>query len=109
MLWLGGVVENKGLVVDKIVSQTDVAATIINQTGGESNNFSFSKNIFDSTTNEWAFFTFNDGFGFIEKEKSVLFDNVGRRILKSTGNGSDSFLKKGKALQQVVYQDFINK
>jgi phosphoglycerol transferase MdoB-like AlkP superfamily enzyme len=109
MLWLGGAVENKGMVIEKIVSQTDVAASIIYQTGGEPNNYFFSKNIFDSTYKEWAFFTFNDGFGFVEKDNTVLFDNVGKQILKGTGQHIESLLMKGKALQQVVYQDFMDK
>jgi phosphoglycerol transferase MdoB-like AlkP superfamily enzyme len=109
MLWLGGALKYKGMVVDKIISQTDVASSIIYQTGGDPSNYKYSKNIFDSTSAEWAFFTFNDGFGFVDKSSSILFDNVGKQIIAGKINPDFSNLNKGKALQQKLYEDYMNK
>jgi phosphoglycerol transferase MdoB-like AlkP superfamily enzyme len=109
MLWLGGALKYKGMVVDKIISQTDVASSIIYQTNGNPLNYKYSKNIFDSTSGEWAFFTFNDGFGFVDKSSSLLFDNVGKHIIAGKINPDFSNLNRGKALQQKLYEDYMNK
>jgi phosphoglycerol transferase MdoB-like AlkP superfamily enzyme len=109
MLWLGGALKYKGMVVDKIISQTDVASSVIYQTGGDPLNYKYSKNIFDSISGEWAFFTFNDGFGFIDKSNALLFDNVGKQIISGYVNPDSGNLYKGKALQQMVYKDYLNK
>jgi phosphoglycerol transferase MdoB-like AlkP superfamily enzyme len=109
MLWLGGALKYNGMVVDKIISQTDVASSVIYQTGGDPLNYKYSKNIFDSISGEWAFFTFNDGFGFIDKSNALLFDNVGKQIISGYVNPDSGNLYKGKALQQMVYKDYLNK
>jgi phosphoglycerol transferase MdoB-like AlkP superfamily enzyme len=109
MLWLGGAVDRSGLVVDKVVSQLDIAATLSKQVGANEKLFPFSKNIFDSTYQEWAFFTFNNGFGLVQRERTFVFDNVGKQYIMKEGAVSIGDLNKGKALQQVTYQDFIDR
>ncbi len=109
MLWLGGAVSQPGLVIKKIISQTDMAASLIYQTGGNASNYKYSKNIFDSTSKEWAFFTFNDGFGFIENSQSFIFDNVSNQIIAGYLNKGSHIVNKGKALQQMLYDDYLNK
>lgn len=109
MLWLGGAVDRSGLVIDKVVSQLDIAATLSKQVGANEKLFPFSKNIFDSTYQEWAFFTFNNGFGLVQRDRVLVFDNVGKQYILKEGAVSGEDLKKGKALQQATYQDFIDR
>jgi phosphoglycerol transferase MdoB-like AlkP superfamily enzyme len=109
MLWLGGALTKKGIVVDKIVSQTDLAATLTAQFEINNSHFPFSKNILASGTDFWSFFQFNDGFGFVQNRKYFLFDNVGKQIMSSHGEVTNHDLQKGQALQQFIYDDFINK
>ena len=109
MLWLGGALDLQGVVIDKVVSQLDLATTLVQQVGVKDPLFPFSKNIFDSTYKEWAFFTFNNGFGLVQPRKAFVFDNVGRQVILNDSAVGEGDLRVGKALQQVSYQDYLDK
>lgn len=109
MLWLGGALNQQGVVVDKVVSQLDLATTLVQQVGMKEPLFPFSKNIFDSSYKEWAFFTFNNGFGLVQPSRAYVFDNVGKQVIFQEGTGAQPDLNTGKALQQITYQDYLNK
>ncbi|MGZ8557073.1 MAG: LTA synthase family protein, partial [Chitinophagaceae bacterium] len=109
MLWIGGALNKKSIVIDKVVSQLDIAATLSKQLGLNTSAFPFSKNVFDSTGRSWAFFTFNDGFGFVDASGRLVFDNVGKRPIHQEGNAGPQKTEAGKAMMQVVYEDFLKK
>jgi phosphoglycerol transferase MdoB-like AlkP superfamily enzyme len=109
MLWLGGAVKEKRLVVDKITSQLDIAASLAGQTSLDEKNFPFSKNSLAADYKPWAFFSFNNGFGYVQPSGSFIFDNVGRTIVVQKGTITPSVLDAGKALQQQTFQDFFDK
>ena len=108
VLFLGGAVQQKGLVIDRVCSQLDIAATLMGQTSAKGV-FPFSKNIMDNSSSPWAFFNFNDGFGFLLPEYEVLFDNIGKKVIYQGGKADDGRLQAGKALQQHIYQDYVDK
>jgi phosphoglycerol transferase MdoB-like AlkP superfamily enzyme len=109
MLWLGGALSQSGGVVDKVVSQLDIASTLAQQIGEKKPLFPFSRNIFDSSYKQWAFFTFNNGFGLVQPDKAFVFDNVGKQVILNHGAVGEPDLKVGKALQQMTYQDYLDK
>ncbi len=106
MLWTGGVVSNHQKI-NKTASQVDLAATLLSQLNLPAN-YPFSKNI-SSGTQAWAYFCFNDGFGFVNQKGHFLFDNVGRKIIRQTGKISPIDISYGKALQQRTFQDYLDK
>jgi hypothetical protein len=57
----------------------------------------------------WAFFTFTNGFGFIESQKKMVFDNVGKIVMEESGNIEERDIFFGKALQQAAFQDYMDK
>ncbi len=107
MLWLGGALKQPGSN-NKIISQLDVATTLSAQVNGTTV-FPFSKNVFDSSQKSWAFFSFNNGWGFVQPAKTVVFDNVGKQIIEQSGAVLPKDVESGKALQQVTYQNFLEK
>lgn len=109
MLWLGGALKQKGMVIDKVMSQMDIAAMLTKQTGFTENYFPFSKNALDSTIKPWAFFCFNNGFGYVDSAGTVVFDNVGKQLIDKQGSVSPAQIEAGKVLQQYTYEDFIRK
>lgn len=110
MLWLGGALSRQGIVIDRIASQVDLAETITRQfTTIHPQLFPFSKNFLDTTTHQWAYFNFNNGFGFIQPGKQYVYDNVGRQLIHSVGNIDSTDIRAGKALQQFFMQDYIEK
>ncbi|MFN2439004.1 MAG: LTA synthase family protein [Chitinophagaceae bacterium] len=108
ILWLGGALSRTGETIDKVISQLDMPATITAQLGIKEKYFPFSKNIFDTATKEWAFYSFNNGFGFIQNKKTFVFDNVGGNVLEQQGSIAID-MECAKALQQIIYQDFLDK
>lgn len=109
MLWLGGALKKRGVVIDRVVSQLDIAASLGGQVGLDQKEFPFSRNVFDSTAGSWAFFTFNDGFGMIDSSGKLVYDNVGRQPISQQGKGAKERERSGKALMQRIYGDFISK
>lgn len=109
MLWLGGALQQKGMMIDKVISQLDLAATLSKQAGFTQNYFPFSKNILDPSVLPWAFYTFNNGFGFVDSSGRLVFDNVGKLPVQQEGATGAKEIEAGKAMQQSTYEDFLRK
>ena len=105
MLWIGGTITSPRKI-DTYANQTDLAATLMNQLGLSTKDFIFSKDILDPNDPHYAFYTFNNGFGFIDTSGISVYDNEGNRILlESPSEGSEERIRKGKALLQTLYDD----
>ncbi|SOE19909.1 Phosphoglycerol transferase MdoB [Spirosomataceae bacterium TFI 002] len=107
MLWTGGAV-SKPRIVNKVFSQTDLAKTLLNQLKIPSTEYKWSKDIFDPKTKSWAYFSFNDGFGFVNSTNQFLYDNVGKVSIESKGDIDPKALERAKALQQSTFEDYLN-
>ena len=108
MLWLGGALARTG-TYEPVCSQLDIAATLSGQLGAAGKPFPFSKDLADNSTRPWAFFTFNNGFGMVEPGRYLVFDNVGKQPIAAAGPADSSLFRRGKALQQQVYEDYLRK
>ena len=105
MLWLGGIIQ-KPAVITRYANQTDLAATLLHLLGLPHEDFTFSRNIFSPDYPEYAFYTYSNGFGFIDSTGVTVYDNEGNKpIIESTQEGSDLRIRKGKALLQTLYDD----
>jgi phosphoglycerol transferase MdoB-like AlkP superfamily enzyme len=113
MLWLGGGLDKQGIEITNVCSQIDIASTLLRQLNFNSYSYNWSKNIFDNKTKPWAFFAFNDGFGFIQQNsnqvKELIFDNVGKKIIEQKGDIRIKDQELGKALMQRMFQDYLDK
>jgi len=109
ILWLGGVLKKQNVVIEKTVNQLDMAGSLTQQLHFKSNPFLFGKNVFDSTSKHWAFFTFNDGIGFVTDSSRLLFDNAGKKTVFEEGKSNKEHERIAKALMQKVYSDFIKR
>lgn len=105
LLWLGGAVKQP-MQVDKIMNQTDLAATLLGQLGLEHTAFMFSRNVLGSDYKyPFAFYSFNNGFSFRDSTGVTVFDNNSGSILFDEPEADESRLDKGKAILQTVYDD----
>jgi phosphoglycerol transferase MdoB-like AlkP superfamily enzyme len=109
ILWLGGALKKQNIVIDKTVSQLDMAGSLSQQLHFKTEAFIFGKNVFDSTSKHWAFFTYNDGIGFVTDSSRTLFDNAGKRIVFEEGKSTNEHERIAKALMQKLYTDFLNR
>jgi phosphoglycerol transferase MdoB-like AlkP superfamily enzyme len=105
MLWIGGAVA-KPLKIDRIVSQTDLAATLLAQMNLPHNDFEFSRNVFsDSYSYPFAFFSFNNGFGFRDSTGVSIYDNHPDRPILEEPSPNTGRVEKGKAIIQTLYDN----
>jgi phosphoglycerol transferase MdoB-like AlkP superfamily enzyme len=102
MIWLGGAIE-KPMKIDEIGFQPDIAATLLGQLHLDSSDFTFSKNILDKKSPKFAFYTYNSGFGLIEKNAVGVMDlNTNK---PSVENSNPATCEKGKAYFQYMFDD----
>ncbi|WP_235207147.1 LTA synthase family protein [Pedobacter sp. V48] len=113
LLFYGEVIkdEYKGKKFEDVGSQADVAATILGQLDISAKEFVWSKNLLNPYAKHFAFFSWDNGMGFIDNQQCVTFDNVGKTILyNSNPKDKDLTLKtlnSAKSYLQNVYQQFI--
>ena len=104
----GGALKITHSINNNIGSQTDIAATILQQMGLVRNEYRWSKNLLDST-NRFAFYIFNDGFGFVTSAGAVAFDNISHKVIYRDPGVPENQLTTGKAYMQMSFQDFLDK
>ena len=113
-LILGGALIDslKGQQCHNAASQTDFARTILNQLKIKSSEFKWSNDFLGKDNHHYAFYTFDNGFGMIGDSSQAVFDqNLKSTIIfKNKIKGGDSLktLKYGKAMLQLMFDDYLN-
>lgn len=105
MLWLGGAIKEPR-VISNYGNQTDFAATLLYQLDLPHKEFTFSNNMVDSLQPAYAFYSYNNGFGFIDTTGVSVYDCESEKplIIKPEA-GNEIRLNNGKALLQTLYDD----
>lgn len=85
-------------------SQTDIAATILHQVGLGSASFPFSRDLMGPGVPWQAFYSFSDGFGYVEEGMNYAYSKDLKRVIRSTPQNSvDSMdLFRGKVILQAI-------
>lgn len=107
MLWMGGALTTKNKKIETIGNQRDIATTLLTQLGMKTQSYKFSKNLLNQTKPGYALYTFVDGFGFIQKNTTVIFDNTTQSVVCQSDTNTKS-LAKAQALFQLMNNDFLN-
>jgi phosphoglycerol transferase MdoB-like AlkP superfamily enzyme len=108
LIFTGGALTLKGKI-NTIGSQTDIASTLLDQLHLPSKKFSWSKDLLDSSARSFAFYSFNNGFGFVTPKGTETMDNVSKRPIFISPGFDTSVIKFGKAYMEYSYQDFLNR
>ena len=101
MILLGGKVTAQQ--VEAIGCQTDIPATLLGILGIEHNEFLFSKDIFDTKSPHFAFFTFPDAMGMVTEENTVIYDNALHKAVLDDGSEKGLNKKRVQAYLQKLY------
>ena len=105
ILWVGGAVREHR-VIDKLTSQTDLAATLLAQFGIDHSDFIFSRNVLSgSYTYPFSFYTFSNGLCFIDSTGVTLYDDDSGNCLIEDPDTEGLRLDRGKAILQTLYDD----
>ncbi len=109
MLWIGGALEHGGSM-EHLASQTDLAPTLLGQlgmSGGE--RYRFGRDLFAGAPRPWAYYGFDDGFGLVMADGSLVWEHVPDRITSRVGRIGDAEFRIGRAMLQVTYQDYLDR
>jgi phosphoglycerol transferase MdoB-like AlkP superfamily enzyme len=113
LLFFGAVIkpEFRGLKVAKIGSQTDIAATLLGQLGIDRTEFTWSKDLLNASSKDFAFFNWDQGFGFVLPGQTVTYDVPGNHIVYRRHENQPQLdakaLTAGKSFMQEVYQQYM--
>ncbi len=104
--------EYRGKKINKIGNQTDLAKSLLNQLNLPTDRYRWSRDLFNSSFPEIAFYNSKDAFGVINKDEVISYDRVGNRINFNSNEQypkgkADSLLNMAKAYYQEVYEDFM--
>jgi len=93
-------------------SHVDLPATLLGQLGLPHHRFPWSKDLFDPDTRKFAFYTFDDGFGYADRAQAVIYDAAAKRAIHwRDGNAAaevdSAVLRKGKALLQIELERYM--
>lgn len=100
MLWLGGALKG-AKVVENICSQTDLAATLLAQLGVDHSGFVMSRDIFVPNSEQFGYYTFNNGFGVVTPRGATIYDCTTEQ--PTTENPDEDDIIKGKTMLQTTY------
>lgn len=106
MLWIGGAVREHR-IVSTLMSQSDMAATLLGQLRIPHSEYIFSRDVFsDEYANyPFAFFTFKEGIGFRDSTGFTVYDVIGNKVIENIGSGQNLRTNKAKAILQSIYDD----
>ncbi|MBW3544029.1 MAG: sulfatase-like hydrolase/transferase [Bacteroidetes bacterium] len=109
MLWLGGALQEKGAKWPHTLSQTDLAATLMQQLGLPTDQYVWSKNTFAANTRHFAPFFFKDGVSFMTDSSFISWDHVGKLVIEKSEKAGETELKHAKAYLQSAFTDYLGK
>jgi phosphoglycerol transferase MdoB-like AlkP superfamily enzyme len=108
MLWLGGALSTRGITIDKTASQVDIPLTLLHQMDLDGV-YPFSKDVLSPDSHSFAFYTFNEGFGFITDSSRYIYDHKPGIAVVEEGKDPEAAGRMGKAYLQVLYDDYMKR
>jgi len=112
LLFFGEVIreEFRGKKMERISSQNDVAGTLLHQLGISSEDFFWSRDLFNPFTKEFAYFEANEGVGWMCPDGYFIWHQGLKDFVEiNIAPGKrDSVIMQGKAYLQVLFQEFLD-
>ena len=112
LLLYGDVIKNiyKGSKIDRIGSQTDIGVTLLSQLGVNHDDFFWSRNLFNPTTPNYAYYEATDGVGWVTPSGYFVYKKTidDYPIMKIETQFKDSIIIDGQSYLQEVFQQFMD-
>ena len=104
--------EFRGKVDHRVASHIDFPATVCGQLRLDAKAFTYSKNVFDPTAPAFAFYTWENGFGIVDDQQTLIYNTDLDELIAVFNSGLpshaiDSALVRGKAYLQKLMQDYV--
>ncbi len=111
MLFYGNVIkeEFRGAKVGRLSSQVDIPHTLLKQLSMNTDDFFWSRDLFNPYSPEFAFYEATNGLGWIRPYGHFVWDkNIGFTQMKVPDAQKDSLVTEGKAYLQVLFREFMD-
>ena len=113
-LILGGALTDslQGKTLDKICNQNDIPTTLLAQLNLPSDKFQWSKNIFDPTSKDFAYYSNENCLGWVTPQRTYVYSFTSKKTQAfppvSPTFVSDSALIQAQAYLQTLYQTYLD-
>ena len=113
LLFYGDVIQKEqwGKTVDKYGSHTDISATILAQLNIK-NDLRWSKDLLNTFSPSFSFYTFDDGFGWLTDKATFVFDNSAQKIMIQNSmldeKQNAELINNGKAYLQMIQEEYLS-
>jgi phosphoglycerol transferase MdoB-like AlkP superfamily enzyme len=111
LLFYGNVIKDqyKGTIRHKLGNQHDIAATLLGQMKLPASEFHYSKDLFNPASQEFAYYSTEDGVGWIRPNGDFAYDKGPDFYYWWVDpNLADSIKQEGKAYLQTVFGEYMN-
>lgn len=112
LLFLGDVIKDefKGTQMARICSQIDIPSTLLHQLNIPSQEFSWSRNLFNPVTREFAYYEATEGIGWISPDGYFVYHRQMNDYFQKqiSPEKEEQVIKTGKAYLQVLFQEYID-
>lgn len=100
--------ELRGKQIEKLGSQSDIAATLIYQMNGDTSRYPWSKDLLNPNSPEFAFHTITRGYGWVTPKGGMTYQMEMKAYIDNTfpKNVEKSEVKKGHAFLTQIYADY---
>jgi phosphoglycerol transferase MdoB-like AlkP superfamily enzyme len=98
--------EWKGKSINRVGSHTDIAATLLTQLNKPATNFPYSKNMFNAASPAFAYYAFDNGFGMITDNSTVIYDRNRNAVI--TEKPDNKLEMTGKAFLEIQFQENLD-
>ena len=111
MLWLGGALAVRDTVVHRIGSQTDLAPTLLDQLHFSSDGYHWGRDLFATGGDgaSFAYFSYHDGFGFVDQRGRLVYDALGDRLTQRAGAAGPPEVRAGLSWLRGAYQSYLDR
>ncbi len=113
MLFWGPVIkkEYRGTRCEKVCSQIDLAATLLKQLDLDASAFTWSKNLFNPYTREFAYFALEDGYGWVRPGAFLSWSHDLNRFYFEhcrDAEQKNTLDREGKSFLETMFQQYTD-
>jgi len=104
--------ELRGKTIESISSQIDFPATILTMLNLNHDQFKWSKNVLNTGVPHFAFYSFDDGFGWINDRQQLVYDGRQKKLIFQKNDSlpddeNEKYFNHGKAYLQLLMDEYL--
>ena len=113
LLFYGNVIkeEYRGKKINTIMSQTDIAATLLSQLNMPHENFHWSKDVMNPDVRQFAYYGYDNGYGMIDPKGNyayIMDGEIYQNYKFESAQDSVRIVRNGKSFVEVLFQEYLD-